>query len=818
MKRLLALAAAGVLAVILALPGAALAAGGTAPAASATPTASPGTSATSPPAGNTPARKPSPPPSPPAPPTGPGKTFSGPHMYNPSTASSDFPYASTVTVSQTTSLVNQMVQVSWTGFTPSSSPAYNNTSTDYPVMIAECKGTSPTAPDQCYQATNGGEPATSGPDGLSNAAYGTTGGSGSGTADILVSTSGQNHFLGCDAAHPCSLVVVPSQGGDAVDFSPPHCDDHTSDRQFLDLGQYAFQDLPLSSCSWRQRITIPLSFAPAPGSCPLRTADFTAAGSPMLASAMAQWQAGFCQGSSAVEVQYNSSASESEARSGFLSGLDDIAFTTQPVASATGGRAFTYAPVAVSAVSVAYWVDNVRTGQPYTGLKLDPRLVAKLLTTSYAFRNDGCPQAAHGRFGCDNAVNGDPLNLYRDPEFEELNPTVGQDPAQPSGSEIPTVVSGVSDMTWTATSWIAADTNAAAFVAGQFDNWGHHVNSHYLGLRYPTDAFLPMDPYLPVSVLYSPVYPLATVATDQAENIQPGTQDTRDPSTGNYDALPPQIPGDRDLWTLTDQGDAARFLFPTAALENADGKYVQPTDTSMAAAVSDMTVNPDGITRTMNFAKKDPAAYPLTMVIYAIVPTSGVSAAKAAEIARFLDDVAGAGQTTGTAPGQLAPGYLPLPSALRQQTLTAAAAVLRQAGIPPSAPSASSTPSATTSPGTPATSPAGFPTVSAGAPGSIPASPGSSAAHEISVSFGRPDSVGMSWVVLALLITGGVFLLAGPAALLYGTPAYRAALIGGMRQVRATLPGWPALRRPGWRSLRSALRRPDWRSLWQRKS
>ena len=36
-------------------------------------------------------------------------------------------------------------------------------------------------------------------------------------------------------------------------------------------------------------------------------------------------------------------------------------------------------------------------------------------------------------------------------------------------------------------------------------------------------------------------------------------------------------------------------------------------------------------------------AYPLTMVIYAMVPTSGVSDAKAAAIARFLDYVAGPG-------------------------------------------------------------------------------------------------------------------------------------------------------------------------------
>ena len=64
--------------------------------------------------------------------------------------------ASTVTVSQTRNLVNQMVQVSWTGFTPSSQPTYDNEETAYPVMVAECKGTNPANPEDCYDADTGG--------------------------------------------------------------------------------------------------------------------------------------------------------------------------------------------------------------------------------------------------------------------------------------------------------------------------------------------------------------------------------------------------------------------------------------------------------------------------------------------------------------------------------------------------------------------------------------------------------------------------------------------------------------------------------------
>ena len=50
-----------------------------------------------------------------------------------------------------------------------------------------------------------------------------------------------------------------------------------------------------------------------------------------------------------------------------------------------------------------------------------------------------------------------------------------------------------------------------------------------------------------------------------------------------------------------------------------------PTDASMAAAVKDMTVNPDGITRSMNYADKDPAAYPLTHTSDQDVPATSVT-------------------------------------------------------------------------------------------------------------------------------------------------------------------------------------------------
>jgi hypothetical protein len=715
-------------------------------------------------------------------------TVSGPHMYIPGTANSFYKQASTVTVSQTASLVNQLVHVSWTGFTPSSAVLYDPTSTDYPVMVAECRGTHPTDPSQCYDATNGGQTASLGSGGPGNTQYGTTTASGTGGLDIEIYTGLENQFLGCDQNHPCSLVIVPSQGGDSLNFNPPHCADHTQDTQTTDLGQYAFNGItsspgsPNGYCSWQKRIAVPLNFAPSPGGCPLRNADFSAVGSPMLARAMNQWETGLCAGSSSIQVQYNSEINEMQARNNFAAGIDDVAFTTRPL-TGTAKHPYTYAPVAVSATSVAYWVDNTTTGQPFRNLKLDARLLVKLLTTSYAFTGDGCPQAASQPFGCDNSVDGSPPNLFADPEFNKLNPGVSAVAANPDGFQVPTVVSGDSDMTYVTTRWAGANKDAASFLAGQFDPWGMHVNTSYLGLKYPVDAFAPQDSYFPLAQRYSPTFPLSTVAQYQAQNWEPGTSDQKNP-VGNYENLPILAPGQRDLFAILDQADAADFRFPVAAIRNAAGQYVTPTAASMAAAVKDMTVNPDGITRDINQTSQDPNAYPLTMVIYAVVPTGGISHAKAQKIASFLDFVARQGQNTGTSPGNLAPGYLPLPQALRAQTLKAASEVLNQTGNVVSR--------ATTPAASPATSHSALPSASRPTSASASASPRRSSpptAHGVAVSYSHPVSTGMTWIVLALIIAGGVLLTAGPTALILGSPAARAAVA---RTARRT--GW--LRRP----------------------
>ena len=503
--------------------------------------------------------------------TGSGTTVTGPQLWDPST-SKPLPAASCVTVDQTSNLVNQMVQVNWANFTPSTNTPYGPSSTLYPMMIAECAGSNPASSADCYGATNGGVTGGSGTDGPMNTVYATTAPDGTGQADIEIYTGVENHFLGCDQKHACSLVIVPAQGGNVL-ASPPVCTDHSQDH-FFAIGQLDF-GATYNACSWADRIVIPLSFAPTPNACPLKNAAFTAAGSPMLARAMNSWVAGLCSGSHGLTIQYNSQVPEPLAVQEAAGGLTDVALTTRP-ASVQGivpKRHYLYAPIAVSAVSIAYWVDDPTTGLPVTGLKLDQRLILKLLTQSYDFQNEGVPCSAPPPptgIGCDDAVDGNPQTLFADQEFQQLNPSVQPVSGLGGAFQVPTVQSGHSDMTWSVTRWIDANPDAASFLTGQFDPWGMHINTDYENTTYPTDSFSAQDSYPVIQHRYSPVFPLSLVAAYQAENWEPGTSWEKD-QFGNFPKDPIQPPGQRALFAILDQGDSAAFRFPVAAIPNGTG-------------------------------------------------------------------------------------------------------------------------------------------------------------------------------------------------------------------------------------------------------
>jgi hypothetical protein len=670
-----------------------------------------------------------------------GVTVRGPHMLNPATINPDtgkaklYPYPSTVTVSQTNDLVNQTIQVSWTGFTPTPSAylPYSASTTPYPVVVAECKGLKPTF-GQCFGAGGGGVANVLGSP--SNAVFTITGSDGRGVADIQIFTQIQNQQLGCSAQQACSLLVMSAQGGGQAlnqqtgEFVSASCANHADDNNIQAVGtptatattDFNPSNLPASTflCSWAKRIIIPLSFSSAAAAaCPIQNASLSIQGSPMMLRAMAQWDIALCTQANPLTVGYVPFLPEPIAIQDVQSGQADVALTTRPAASTVSGNVrYTYAPVAVSAVSIAYWVDDQGTGLPYTHLKLDPRLVAKLLTTSYNLEDISCATdtSGAGKHLCDPGIYGkNPVDIFVDPEFTKLNPGINNPYSGNANTpaDVPIVQSGHSDMTYEMTRWVAANQDAQQFLDGQPDPWGMHVNTYYLPTHqipqlYPTDAFLAQDPSPQAARAYSPVFPLSLAVTDMLYATPPGTQDflSQDPTdpASNYQKLPQELPEQRALFAVLDNADASAYLMPSAAILNHAGRYVQPTQQSMAAALQSMVTASNGITQQVNMGSNNPAEYPLTMVIYAMVPTTGVSKTKAATIASWLRFVAGQGQVHGSAPGQLPAGYLPLPAKLKNEALAAANAVQNQTGTPPhgthtATPSPSPSASASPSPG-----------------------------------------------------------------------------------------------------------------------
>ncbi len=167
--------------------------------------------------------------------------------------------------------------------------------------------------------------------------------------------------------------------------------------------------------------------------------------------ATAQWRPTFCTNKKLfpfVHVQ----TSDEAARNLVSTGAVDAAFSSR-APDAGFARPVAQAPVALSGFAISYNIDDAN-GVPITQLRLNARLLAKLLTQSYAA--DPLVRTY------DSQISNNPINLASDPEFRKLNPGLTQtfDDAQ-AGTLI--ALSTESDLMYALTSYINADTEARLF-------------------------------------------------------------------------------------------------------------------------------------------------------------------------------------------------------------------------------------------------------------------------------------------------------------------------------------------------------------------
>jgi hypothetical protein len=328
-------------------------------------------------------------------------------------------------------------------------------------------------------------------------------------------------------------------------------------------------------------------------------------------------------------------------RRSFSNNAVDVGITSIPATGAdTAARAAIYSPIDVSAVAVAFNVTDAVTGQRITDMKLTPRLVALMIAGNQFF--------------------GPGSTLFSDPEFLKLNPGHNW----PLNAQPPLLRAEANDDTVLVTRWLQEDPAARRFL-DDGESPTAPVDPSWKNIAYPTDIFEARDETMIGS--YQPRQGTTTNAR-RLFLFQP-------PGDGTV-----LIPGNDGVFALLDLVTAKSFGFPVAQLVPADApkaSAVAPDSASLEKSVEAAKL--DDATKTLETdVTAMGGAYPLAKVDYAMAPASGLDAAKAAQVARFLDYAANDGQK----PGVLDPGYLPLTDELQQQAAAASAAVKAGAQAP----------------------------------------------------------------------------------------------------------------------------------------
>ena len=511
-----------------------------------------------------------------------------------------------------------------------------------------------------------------------------TGVSGGGEAVFEVQTALEAPHLGCGAQtatgpRDCWLVVIPR--GEL----------RANGTRILEGERISGS--PLSASHWANRVQIPLSFSPLTVSCALGNSERRVVGTEMISAAFYSWQPSLCKD---IATFGYSQIGDGEARrqiTGSLFGSSGLAFIADPIDEELRGKnQLVYAPVANSAVVVAFNIEkNFKSDSPLvsqngalvTDLKLNARLVAKLLTQSY--RNDvpGGNTQEH--------VKDNPRSLVADPEFIQLNPDFEyfQRGLEPGGL---LVALGSSDSTALVWRWLQNDPKASSFLKGTPDQWGMKLNKFYSTLELATDTEIESFPkadlstYRPNSSTPEPGFSTLDMRPYSHDMLDAAAAARRGDSKSKTIWDPNKIPaafasggaqpiGQRFMLAITDLPAAERYGLGVATLVSSTGQESKPTASTMNAAVSAMPVDAStGILYNDGKSVKG-TAYPWTSLTYAVVNVCTQTPKALSEYSSMLNYAAGPGQITGEAQGMLPYGYVPLQANLSNKAKAAAKAL-----------------------------------------------------------------------------------------------------------------------------------------------
>ncbi|UUU31300.1 hypothetical protein JIX56_16095 [Streptomyces sp. CA-210063] len=623
-------------------------------------------------------------------------------------------------------------------------------------------------------------------------------GNGGGDVAFEVKSSLEQPALGCGArltpsgaVQPCWLVVVP-RGAHEPNGSGGNSGNLTSSS--------------LSRSNWEQRIAFRLDFQPVEDGCDADKPEREIVGSELATDAVTSWQSELCRtGTHRFTFSQNSEQAAREAATSPADSSSGLGLTLEPAQAPEGSPPVVHAPVAVSGLTIGFvWMYPKPTGQgaeradvPVRELRLNQRLLAKVLTQSYA------DSLVPTRESVPDRIAGNPRAIGQDPEFQKLNPGLDGLDAE-SNSPIGLAVSSAnSDATRLVWKYILANRDAREFIQGKTDPWGMKVNPEYKKEGVISDSldYYPKADLTPTELACTETVELSRTGQDMvpyANDMHAAAVNIRRGDIGSAFMC---VQGDNNIWKLgggsrptvtqqrqygiVDAPSAVRYQLKAAALADADGDFVEPTNASLLEAVAQMPDSPVAGVKAPDPGRAKDGAYPLTTVVYAAASVELADDARK-DYARAIRYAAGAGQTQGTDKGQLPHGYAPLPTAMREQAVRAADQLEK------GAPESTGPTSPQDTPGSGGTSGGGDAGATAGGTGgdtSGAAAGGSTdpAADPDASDTSRPsaapsdltkqniassggltpsDVLGLvRWVLLGVLIAGGVAGLAGPVML-----------------------------------------------------
>ena len=426
---------------------------------------------------------------------------------------------------------------------------------------------------------------------------------GSGSVEFELRSNVENESLGCSHKTECSIVVIPINGLSCDRASEPAtiADDACRKGGRFSPGSSNFSNegvdqavspaLWWSASNWANRFSIPVTFGLPPDTCdildPRPPTGFY--GSELLAQASLQWSPAYCLDKKRFKFQHNQMSDEA----GF--NLMETGGGPAAVVSSKherrGDDPVGYAPTAVTGFSIGYVIDRPDNAGEYTDLRINARLIAKLMTQSYLASDLG-----RGHPG----IGDNPLGVMNDPEFVALNPGLSQN-SQEAGATLLSL-SNSSDVIAQLTAYIANDRAAMDFVNGKPDPWGMKVNPSYKKIKLPRPEWPLLDDYIPTTenacrqnnpaVYFTQVSAPVTTLRKIAEALLDGWPNVQtrcdvDLATGGYKIgrIDRQSFGARFMLGVVSLGDVERYGLRTAALETKGGTYVAPTDESLSAAV-----------------------------------------------------------------------------------------------------------------------------------------------------------------------------------------------------------------------------------------